>query len=142
MSKKQADCERAAEWFCVEYNECVLTRRVARTRFNKVDFFAADVVGKKADGSHVYVQATTGKAAAVSQRKKKLEAVPWHETDVVQLVQMVENPRTLKSRKKSFAFKIYEYILEDDGERRWNCFKDSEIFIPRYWFNAYQVGVI
>jgi len=82
---KRGDCERAACHYIVHSHGCTVFRKAIRTQFQSVDFFASDVVGKKPDGSHVYVQATAGQASAVSARRKKLEKIPWHPSDTIGL---------------------------------------------------------
>ena len=73
---KRGDCERAAVHFAYEILGCVITRRAVQTKWQKVDFFAADVVGKRPDGTHVYIQATAGQYSAVTARRRKLEKIP------------------------------------------------------------------
>jgi hypothetical protein len=119
--------ERAAEWYAVEIESCIVTRRAIRSQWQSVDFFGSDVVGKKQDGSHVYIQVTTGQAPAVSVRKKKLTAYPWHLTDTVLMLQMVELPP--EKRRKQYGFNIWRY------DHSWA--KDEEQFlIPREWFST------
>jgi hypothetical protein len=89
---------------------CVNTRRAIKTKFQKVDFFGADVVGKKTDGSTYYIQATTGKASALSQRRKKLRAVDWNNRERVFLLQL--DVEKVKNKNK-YLINVWELIGED-----------------------------
>jgi hypothetical protein len=117
--------ERAAEWYAVEIENCIVTRRAIRSQWQSVDFFGSDVVGKRLDGSHVYIQVTTGQAPAVSVRKKKLTAYPWHLTDTVLMLQMVELP--MVSKRKQYAFNQWRYISGS-----WK--NTGQMGIPKEWF--------
>jgi hypothetical protein len=144
---KRADCEKAAVHYCRENHKCVYTRRAIRTQFQSVDFFAADVVGKRKDGSHVYVQATAGQASAVSARRKKLEAIPWHYSDTVELVQLVQTENPANARQTLWFFRVHEYSKQEiviEGKaasfscgRIWKV-KEEAVSIPKEWFKAYK----
>lgn len=135
--------EVASDHYCRERMDCVVTRRAIKTQFQSVDFFASDVVGKRADGSHVYVQVTAGQSTAVNVRKKKLENYPWHETDTVQLLQLVQTPDPANARRIKYFFRVYEYLLEGEGNgsighgRTW-VQKEVAIDVPREWFKSYS----
>ena len=137
MNKKRSEAERAAEWFAREILGCVDTRRAVRTKWQKVDFFGADVVGKRPDGSHVYIQVTTGQAPAVSVRKRKLEKYHWHKSDRVLLLQLKYKQ---EGRKKKWYFDMYE--LEGGRKKAdWQKHEASAVLeIPRQWFTAYKEG--
>ena len=76
-ASRRGDCERACEWYCHEILNCVVSSRAVRTQWQKQDMFASDVIGKKDDGTMVFIQATAGQYSAVSTRRKKLEKIPW-----------------------------------------------------------------
>lgn len=137
---KRGDGERAAEHYAVHIKSCVITRRAIRTQFQSVDFFASDVVGKMADGSHVYIQATAGQAAAVSTRRRKLEAIPWHPSDTVELVQLVQTPDPANARRTLWFFRVHRYYPVFDEKqnryalvRRWETL-ETAVPVPKEWF--------
>ena len=133
MSKLEAaNAERAAEHYAIQAQDCVRTLRAMRTRFARQDLFASDVLGKRADGTLVAIQVTTGKASAVSDRKRRLEAVPWHENDVVLLLQMQKEK--LDGRSIRHFFRVLQYWEGFDGERKW--FQLDDVEVPRTWFRA------
>jgi hypothetical protein len=143
---KRGDCERAAVHYSVEHHSCTTVRKAIRTQFQSVDFFAADVVGKKDDGSHVYIQATAGQASAVSTRRKKLEKVPWHFSDTVELVQLVQTQNPANARQTLWFFRVHEYRLVSTPTptcedfivtREWRTLPDA-IPVPKEWFKAYK----
>ena len=137
---RRMDAERAAVHAAYKLFGCVVTRRAVRTQWQKVDFFASDVVGKKEDGSHVYIQATAGQNAAVTARRRKLEKYPWHITDLVLLFQLVQTEDPASARRKLWFFRIHEYVLDYDErtlERSWETYEKAEP-IPKEWFKAYK----
>lgn len=149
---KRGDCERAAEHYLLQKHGCVITRRAIRTQFQSVDFFASDCVGKKPDGSHVYVQATAGQAAAVSARRRKLENIPWHPSDIVELVQLVQTPNPANARQTLWFFRVHEYRLISTPaakvpskgllenyilSREWRTLPDA-IPVPKEWFKSHK----
>jgi hypothetical protein len=143
---KRGECERASEWYAREIHNCCLVRRAIRTQFQSVDFFAADVVGKKKDGSHVYIQATAGQASAVSARRKKLEKIPWHFSDTVELAQLVQTQNPANARQTLWFFRVHEYHLISTPTptcedfiitREWRTLPDA-IPVPKEWFKAYK----
>lgn len=133
---KRADAERAAEWYARSLG-CVVTRRAVQTRWQKQDFFAADVVGKMPDGSHVYVQVTAGQAGRVTERRRKLEQVPWDVKDIVQLVQLRQTEDPANARRKKWFFRVHEYQWDGRGDRAWIT-HDKAVDVPREWFKAWK----
>ena len=97
--------ERAAENIAREIYGCVMTRRAIQTKWQKVDFWGSDVVGKTEDGSHVYIQVTTGGDESIRRRKRKLEEVIWHQSDTVYLLVLRE--KESKGRRKKWRFLVY-----------------------------------
>ncbi len=128
----RANAEKAAIWYCHKIHKCVVTRRAVRAQWQAVDMFGADVVGKKKDGSHVYVQATAGQASAVTARRRKLEKIPWHKTDVVELVQLVNTEDPANARRKLYFFRVHVY-----DKKEWSTL-DVAVPVPREWFKKYQ----
>lgn len=134
---KRGDCERAATHHAIHTHGCLLVRKAIRTQFQSVDFFASDVVGKRSDGSHVYIQATAGQSSAVSTRRKKLEKIPWHPSDTVELVQLVQTENPANARLTSWFFRVHSYGLTLQGNRIWHT-KETAIPVPKEWFIAYK----
>ena len=129
----RAKAERAAEWVAREHFGCIHTRRAVKTRFNKTDFFGADIIGLRNDGTKIWVQVTAGQDAAVSQRRKKLEKYTWHETDSVYVWQLRETPNPANRRRMLYHFRLCE-LMPDGSWVNW----DSAILIRREWFKAWR----
>lgn len=132
---KRADAERAAEWYLRERCACVITRRAVRTQWHKVDFWAADVVGKRKDGSHVYAQATAGGSEALRQRRRKLEKIPWHVSDMVLVLQLTSTEDPANRRRKQWWFRVHLY---NHGNKVWQSVVAHEV--ERGWFRAWKTG--
>ena len=130
---KRGDAERAAEWYARKIHGCLVTRRAVRTQWQSVDFFGSDVVGKKADGRHVYIQVTAGQHSAVTTRRRKLEEIPWHYTDTIELLQLIQTIDPSNARRKHWFFRVHYY----DGVL-WDT-KDDAVQIPREWFKAWKL---
>lgn len=148
---KRGDAERAAEHYCHDQMKCVITRRAVRTKWQKQDFFGCDVIGKRADGVHVYVQVTAGQHSAVTARRRKLEDIPWHKTDIVHLLQLVQTEDPANARRKLWFFRLHMYVpdscfcedrypLQDFllGKKRVWKTEENAIPVPREWFKAYK----
>lgn len=150
---RRTDAERASEHCLVHSFGCVVTRRMKRPAGGgaslstdgkkqwqgwggKVDIFHCDVVGKHRDGSHVYAQVTCGQVEAVRQRRRKLETVPWHETDIVLVLQMVETPDPVNQSRKVYHFRVHHFF-----EGKWSV-DDEAIRIERDWFKAMDVDAL
>lgn len=130
---RQREVECAAEHFLRKSLDCVNTVRAVKTRFQRQDLFACDVVGKKSDtGAMVGMQVTCGDSAAVRQRRRKLEAVQWHDDDSVLLGEF----RVERGRKHSYWFRMHEYELKD-GSREWAVWS-LPVDVPREWFRAWK----
>jgi hypothetical protein len=137
---KRGDAERAGCHYVREIHCCVIHRRALKSQYQSVDFFASDVVGKRADGVHVYVQVTAGQASAVSTRRKKLEKIPWHPSDVVELVQLIQAPDPTNARKTQYFFRVHtfaEHTSPDGWKRQWKTL-ETAIPVPREWFKCFR----
>ncbi len=132
---KRNDAERATVHYAVEICECVRTRRAIKTKWQSVDFFGADVVGKRTDGSHVYIQVTAGAYAAVTARRRKLEAEAWHPTDTVLLLQLIQTIDPANAKRKKWFFRVHEYIRASELHRIWHT-NEQAVEIPPIWFRA------
>lgn len=131
---KRADAERAAEWVAHEIFHCVVTCRSVRTQWQRQDMFSSDVIGKKRNGSMVFIQATAGGNQAVSVRRKKLEKIPWQETDYVYVLQLIQTEDPANARKKLWFFRQYYY---HQYSNEWIQLTDA-ITVPKEWFKAYK----
>ncbi len=133
---KRREAEVAAEWYAHSELNCVETRRTTRTQFHKVDFFCCDIIGKRADGSHVYLQVTAGGNSAVTDRRRKLEEIPWHRTDTIQLLQLVQTDNPGKGSRKLWFFRVHIYSMLGN-ERYWITGNDA-VSIPKGWFKKWS----
>lgn len=84
------------DWGCTHFVKAI------KTKFQSVDMFACDIMAKS-KGSTFFVQVTTGGYEAVRTRKKKLETIPWLESDVVYVFQLVDTG-TRMGRSKVWVF--------------------------------------
>ncbi len=136
---KRGDAERAAEHYCHEIMHCKRSVRAVRTQWQRQDMFSSDVIGKRADGSCVYIQVTAGQAQAVTARKRKLEKEIWNESDTVQLLQLVSTENPGKGARKLWFFRVYEYLFGELEGKRWAWLLHQEaIPVPKEWFKAYK----
>jgi len=136
---KRPEAERAAEWYAIEILNALVTRRAVKSRFQKMDFFGADVMGKRADGSMIFIQATAGQHAAVTKRRRKLEEIPWNKDDTVELVQLTNTPDPANARKKLWFFRVHVYFLaEMKGFRQWITLEKA-VPVPKLWFKSYEL---
>ena len=138
---KRGDAERATVHYCHNVLGCVVTRRAVRAKFQSVDFFAADVVGKMPDGSHVYVQTTAGQYSAVTSRRRKLEKIPWHYSDKVLICQLIQTEDPANSRRKLWFFRIHSLNQRGLKSNEWETLPDAYA-IPKEWFKAYKSEII
>jgi len=130
MSKQDRRyAEVAAQWLAVKEFECTYIRKAIRTKFQSVDFFGSDVMGINEYGHKVFIQATAGQDAAVTQRRRKLEKYPWHESDTV-LVAILRKVKI--GRSYHYHFRISEY-----DDKTW-MYWSTNVEVPRHWFKKYQ----
>lgn len=123
-----AKAERAAEHW-LRYCGCVAIRRAVRTRFQKIDFFGCDIMGRSKTGATAWVQVTCGESADVAHRRRKLEALPWLKNDNVLILQMKSEQL---GRTIAYRFRIHEYRCG-----KWDVWEVDEP-IPREWFKAWK----
>ena len=133
---KYREAEVAAEHYAYEVLGCVRTVRAVRTKYQRQDMFASDVLGRRADGTLCAIQVTAGLDPAVSARKRKLEKEIWHEADTVLLLQLYWEQNPTKKRGKLWYFKIWEYVFYDYTFRGWVHISDHAV--PQSWFKLYQ----
>jgi len=136
---RRPQAERAAEWGAIEVLECEHTRRALRTKYAKVDFYGADILGCTWDGAKVYIQVTAGQSGAVIKRRKKLQAYPWHLSERVMVWQLVERQDVANPRKKNWFFRVWEYGCGKKWDRTWREWPDV-IRVPAKWFKAFKKG--
>jgi hypothetical protein len=134
---KRLAAERAAVHYAYDVCGCVHHAAAIRTQWQRQDIFAADVVGKRRDGSHVYLQVTAGQAAAVTARRRKLEAISWHDSDAVYLLQLVQTEDPACGKRTLWFFRVHAYVNFGHGanERRWTTW-EAACPVPAEWFKA------
>lgn len=127
---RQREVECAAEHFLRVHLACVNTVRAMKTRFQRQDLFACDVIGKvMVCGYLVGMQVTCGNSANVAQRRRKLEAVVWAPRDRVLLGEF----RTEKfGRGNRHWFRMHEL-----HEGKWKVWQ-TEVDVPKEWFRAWK----
>ncbi len=130
--------EVAAEHYAYTVMDCLKCVRAVKSQYQTVDFWASDIVGKRRDGTHVYIQVTSGQASAVSTRKAKLEDVKyWHHSDTVLLLQLYWEPNPQCKRGKLWYFKVWEYVVPNKYVyRTWVHMVDHAV--PVSWFKCYN----
>ena len=111
------------------------TRRAIKARFFKVDFFGADVMGRKG-AERVYVQVTTGQKSAVTSRRRKLERDDWSPDEQVLLFQLVVTQDPVHKARDVFWFRVHEYKALRGGDRRSWIVMDEAIPVPRELFRV------
>ena len=133
---RRMDCERASQHFAHEIMDCINSVRAVRTMYQRQDLFGCDTVGKRIDGSHVYIQATAGQDQAVTARKRKLEKYPWHKSDIVLIVQLKSQQDPENKRRKLWSFKVWELIEVGTG-MQWEKW-DKQVYFKSGWFRAFK----
>ena len=139
---KRPEAERAAEHFMQSEGGfgCFATRRALRTKFAKVDFFAADIIGVCDRGFRYWVQVTAGQASAARIRRRKLEKYPWHPSDRVLLFQLTHTEDPMHRARKKWWFRTFELVREGKDQvlrKKWITWTDP-IPVPPEWFKAYK----
>ena len=130
---KRPEAERAGEWWMHEILRCVVTRRALRTKFAKVDFFAADIIGKLSDGACVYAQVTAGGNEALRTRRRKLEKVPWHPSERVMVLQLTSTQDPANKARKLWHFRVHNY---DHMAKKWQDV--YAVPVKKEWFKAWK----
>lgn len=131
---KRPEAEKGTEWYLHEVENCVITVRAIRTKWQRQDLFAADVIGKRKNGTMAYAQATAGRDEAVRQRRRKLDVIPWHKSDTVLLLQLTQTPDPANNRRKLWFFRVHRL---DVINLIWSV--DEQAFpVPKEWFKAYK----
>lgn len=131
---KRAESERASEWYLHEVEKCTHTVRAIRTKWQRVDFYACDVMGKRSDGTSVYAQITAGQVEAVRRRRRKLDKIPWHPTDTVLLLQLVHTQDPANARRKLYFYRVHRLNL---GNKEWSVDSQAQP-IAKDWFTAWK----
>ena len=125
------NAEKAAVWYAYKVYHAVVHTKAVRTQWQTVDLFGADVVAKDRQGRTMYLQATAGGSSAVTKRRRKLEAIPWGDEDMVQILQLISKHNPHDARRKRFYFRIH--TLTSDG---WTVDK-IPLPIPNTWFTRW-----
>jgi len=129
---KRSEAERAGEWYLRERCGCVMTRKAVRTKWQSQDFFGSDIMGKRPGGACVYAQVTAGGNEALRVRRRKLEAVPWHPSERVMVLQLTSTPDPARASRKLWWFRVHYY-----NHRRgvWGAVWATPV--DKAWFKAY-----
>lgn len=133
---RRGDAERAAEWYLAKIHHCIHTVRAVRTKWQREDLFGSDVVGKNKKHTY-YVQVTAGQDSAVTARRRKLEAIPWLPSDVVELLQLRQTEDPANARRKLWFFRVHRY---DFRTSQWSTLEQA-VPVPRLWFKKYHKGM-
>ena len=113
--------EWSAEWLLRERYRCVATRRAVRTRFQSVDFFGCDCMGRDVEGRTWWIQATAGKSANVAHRRRKIEEHQWREG-----VMLIEVRLEKEGRRKVGMYRLHWW-----DNATWEIVDVGEV--PRHW---------
>ncbi len=128
---RQRQVECAAEHFLRVELGCVNTVRAVKTRFQRQDLFACDVLGKRlGTGDLVGMQVTCGDSTAVRARRRKLEAVQWSSLDRVLLGEFRSEQQ---GRGKYHWFRMHE-LYSTGAWRVW----PEPVEVPKAWFKAFK----
>ena len=135
---KRPEAERASEHYLVHVCGCdpEQIRRAIRTKWQSVDFWACDVMGRTKDGMVYFAQVTAGKTEAVRVRRRKLEKISWNIYDNVMVLQLVEQQDPANMRRKQFFFRVHHY---DHIGGTWFVDETANL-VPREWFKKFQVS--
>lgn len=132
----RAKAEIAAAHYAKEVESCYVTRKAAKSQFQQVDFFAADVMGKRENGSTVYIQVTCGNNQKVKERMHKLEQHAWNGYEDVIMLQL---NRKKESRSFVYYFSIWRYVPTYSQNypppRHWTKFYEG-YDVPKAWFKS------
>jgi hypothetical protein len=138
---RRPQAERAGEHYLREVCGCVVTQRAMRTKWARVDLYASDVTGKRPDGSCVYAQVTAGQSEALRVRRRKLEAIPWHASETVLVLQLTSTEDPANRRRKFWWFRVHRYhhfLDMTDCELGYWTVDDRAESVPKEWFKAWK----
>lgn len=114
------EAEVAAENYWIDQG--CRTRRALRTKWARVDFFGADVIGKDASTT-VWCQVTTAqRTESVRRRRRRLEEIPWLPSDRVFLFELEMRPNPVRRSRIDYFFRVHQYAYrgrEPVGPRSW-----------------------
>lgn len=136
--------EVAAEHF-LRSRGCTVTVRAVRTQWQRQDLLAGDCLGKDVRGGLHVVQATAGQDSAVTARRRKLEAIPWADSDFVAVVQLRKMKDPANARRLLRFFRVCEFSIVphkfvarpwgDQPIREWKVW-DEAVPVPPEWLKA------
>jgi len=134
---KRPEAERAAEHYLYNIFRCLPEQiiRAVRTRFQRQDLWASDVMGRDLAGRCYFAQATAGGDEAVRTRRRKLEKICWNEFDNVMLLQLVETINPANARRKLFFFRVHCY---NRLSKKW-VVDETAHPVPKEWFKKLRV---
>ncbi len=134
---RRPEAEKAAEHYLHEVCGCLIPtiRKAIRAKWQSVDFWACDVMGKDKRGHSYFAQVTAGQVEAVRIRRRKLEKIPWNICESVFVLQLVETIDPANARKKLFFFRVHRL---DSVNMIWSV-DDRAPSIPRAWFKKLKI---
>ena len=129
---RRPEAERAAENYLFHVCGCDPAQivRAVRTKWQREDLWACDVIGRDIDGRCYYAQATAGQTEAVRTRRRKIERISWNLYDTVMVLQLVESPDPANHRRKQWWFRVHRY---DHKMEIWSVDPDAAP-VPTEWF--------
>jgi len=133
MTKQdQANAEKAAQWLLASWGY-TQQRKAVRTKYQKVDFFGADIMAMDDyRGYKIFCQVTTGGYEAIRQRKRKLEQYIFSEHDDVFIFVMKKEK---KGRSFEYWFEINYFDMSGD-----DWYERPPEPIKREWFTRYGIA--
>lgn len=113
------------------------TRRAIRTKWQKIDFFGADVIAKVpgneqvSAGTTYYAQVTMSKdIAGISKRKRKLEQQYWSPYDRPRVLRLIQKKGD--NNRNEYFFRVYAF---SPTQRTWHLQKEPWC-IPKEMFKV------
>lgn len=136
------EAEVAAENYWIQ-QRCV-TRRALRTKWARVDFFGADVIAKS-DTATNWCQVTTAqRTESVRRRRRKLEKIPWLQSDCVWLFELEMRPNPVRRSRIDYFFRVHQYVVwtapldgTAPGTRHWEV-RDEAIPVTREMLRVHK----
>ena len=134
---RRPEAERAAEHYLYNICHCEIhtIRKAIRAKYQSVDFWACDVMGKAINGYSYFAQVTAGQTEAVRTRRRKLEKIPWNRFEFVFVLQLVETIDPANALRKKFYFRVHRLNIQGNKPIQFTWSVDNEACpVPREWF--------
>ncbi len=88
----------------------------------------------------MYLQVTAGSTDKVRDRMRKLEMIPWHESDTVQIIRLVQTDNPGTGSRQLWFFRVHEWKLvpvSNINEMYWLT-HEKAVPVPTRWFKAWK----